>query len=65
MYLYIQSHKLISSFINKLMNDKNYTALLTEIKQKIQEAQIKTVMAANSQMLFLYWQLGNLIIQNQ
>ena len=47
------------------MIDKKYIALLTEIKQKIKEAQVKTVMAANSQMLLLYWQLGNFIIQNQ
>ncbi len=42
-----------------------YDHLLAEIKGKIKEAQVKTVMAANSQMLLLYWQLGNIIIQNQ
>lgn len=47
------------------MADKKYVALLQELKQRINEAQVKTVMAANSQMLLLYWQLGNLIIQNQ
>ncbi len=36
-----------------------YKELLQEVKFKIQHAQIKTVMAANSQMLLLYWQLGN------
>ena len=47
------------------MADKKYIALLKELKQRINEAQVKTVMAANSQMLLLYWQLGNIIIQNQ
>ena len=47
------------------MADKKYLALLKELKQRINEAQVKTVMAANSQMLLLYWQLGNIIIQNQ
>ena len=47
------------------MVDKKYIALLKELQQKISEAQVKTVMAANSQMLLLYWQLGNSIIQNQ
>jgi predicted nuclease of restriction endonuclease-like (RecB) superfamily len=42
-----------------------YGNLLAEVKGKIRDAQVKTVMAANSQMLLLYWQLGNLIIQNQ
>ncbi len=47
------------------MADKKYVALLKELKQRINEAQIHTVMAANRQMLLLYWQLGNIIIQNQ
>ena len=42
-----------------------YKELLQEVKFKIQHAQIKTVMAANSQMLLLYWQLGNYILANQ
>ena len=48
-----------------IMGYKNYKDLLTEIKSRIQEAQLKTIMAANSQMLLLYWQMGNYIIQNQ
>jgi len=47
------------------MRNDNYIKLFTEIKQKIKEAQLKTVVAANSQMLLLYWQLGNYIIANQ
>jgi predicted nuclease of restriction endonuclease-like (RecB) superfamily len=45
--------------------DNDYKNLLSTIKQKIQTAQVKTVVAANSQMLFLYWEMGNYIIQNQ
>lgn len=47
------------------MKNKRYIELLSEIKQKIKEAQLKTVLAANSQMLLLYWQLGNYILTNQ
>ena len=47
------------------MKNETYIKLFTEIKQKIKEAQLKTAVAANSQMLFLYWQLGNFIIANQ
>lgn len=47
------------------MTYKNYKDLFAGVKAKIQEAQLKTVMAANSQMLWLYWQLGNYILQNQ
>ncbi len=43
----------------------NYKELLFEIKIKVREAQLKSVMAANSQMLLLYWQMGRYILQNQ
>ena len=45
--------------------DKTYKQLFTEVKQAIKEAQVKTVMAANSRMLCLYWQLGNYIVESQ
>lgn len=47
------------------MKNDTYINLLVEIKQRIQQAQLKTAIAANSQMLLLYWQLGNFIIENQ
>lgn len=47
------------------MPHQNYKDLLAEIKTKVKEAQLKTVMAANSQMLWLYWQMGNYILQHQ
>ena len=47
------------------MKQKNYIQFLAEVKQKIKEAQLKTVIAANGQMLFLYWQMGNYILSNQ
>ncbi len=37
---------------------QNYKELLSEIKSKVRVAQLKSVMAANSQMLLLYWQMG-------
>ena len=42
-----------------------YAQLLAFVKERIQQAQIKTVAVANSQMLWLYWQLGNTILANQ
>jgi predicted nuclease of restriction endonuclease-like (RecB) superfamily len=45
--------------------ENDYKDLLSNIKQKVKNAQLKTVVAANSQMLFLYWEMGNYIIQNQ
>ena len=46
------------------MQAKDYSKLLAHIKAQIQTAQIRTASAANSQMLLLYWQLGNLILDN-
>jgi len=47
------------------MKDKQYTNFISEIKKKVLDAQLKTVVAANSQMLLLYWQLGRMILENQ
>jgi len=47
------------------MKDKEYTLLLAFVKDRIQQAQVKTVAVANSQMLWLYWQLGNTILASQ
>lgn len=47
------------------MSEKTYTDFLADAKLKIKNAQLKTVIAANSQMLYLYWQIGNLILQYQ
>jgi hypothetical protein len=41
----------LGEFLNAKMNYKNSKDLLTEIKVKVREAQLKTVMAANAQML--------------
>jgi predicted nuclease of restriction endonuclease-like (RecB) superfamily len=74
---YLRSYSLLSKIliapdgelillIKKLFPmDNDYKDLLSNIKQKVNQAQLKTVVAANSQMLFLYWEMGNYIIQNQ
>lgn len=43
----------------------NYKLILKELKQLIAQSQVKTVIAANKQMLWLYWRIGNEIIQQQ
>jgi predicted nuclease of restriction endonuclease-like (RecB) superfamily len=45
--------------------DTEYLKLINTIKQKVRDAQLKSVVAANSQMLLLYWHLGNYILENQ
>ena len=44
---------------------QNYTSLLTTIKQRIQNAQVRTALAGNVSMLMLYWDVGNLLVVRQ
>ena len=43
----------------------NYNTILAQIKERIAYAQVKTATASNKQMLLLYWQIGNEIIEQQ
>jgi predicted nuclease of restriction endonuclease-like (RecB) superfamily len=42
-----------------------YAALLGKIKRRIQEERLRTVMAANSAMVLMYWDIGRLILDRQ
>lgn len=44
---------------------QEYMTVLNEIKKKVQQAQLKTVIAANKHMLYLYWDMGNYILRHQ
>lgn len=46
-------------------NTKDYASLLIEIKQQVKQSQLKAVISANSQMLYMYWYIGNHILQMQ
>ena len=42
-----------------------YQNLLADIKQRILSSKLKAVLSVNSEMIFLYWQIGNSIAQKQ
>ncbi len=44
---------------------KHYTAFLKEVKAKIQGAQIKAAIKVNSELIRLYWEIGNSVYQKQ
>jgi predicted nuclease of restriction endonuclease-like (RecB) superfamily len=44
---------------------EGYIDWLKEIKERIRSAQQKTVLAANSEMIALYWQIGREILERQ
>jgi predicted nuclease of restriction endonuclease-like (RecB) superfamily len=49
--------------IMKALQEETYQGLLAELKQKISEAQVKAVVSVNRQLLYLYYEVGQLITQ--
>ncbi len=47
------------------MTGTTYISLISEIKIRIREAQVKATLAANAQMITMYWDIGNLILNRQ
>nr|WP_199306918.1 PDDEXK nuclease domain-containing protein [Pseudanabaena sp. FACHB-2040] len=45
--------------------DDRYIALLSDLKTRIQRAQIRAVLAVNQEMIILYWQIGRVILEQQ
>jgi predicted nuclease of restriction endonuclease-like (RecB) superfamily len=45
----------------KLMKTSDFALLLSEVKQRIQLAQTKAVLAVNSELVRLYWDIGRII----
>jgi predicted nuclease of restriction endonuclease-like (RecB) superfamily len=43
----------------------DYPRVLTNIKQKIQTAQVKAVFSVNKELLTLYWTIGEIIVQQE
>ncbi len=43
----------------------SYATTLTEIKQRLQEARLRTVLAANSALVLTYWEIGQVILTRQ
>ncbi len=48
--------------MNRFPTNPSYRQLFREIKQKIQETQIKAMVTVNQQMIFLYWEIGKAIL---
>jgi len=47
-----------------LINDNNYISVVSDIKAQIKKAQYKAVLAANSELITLYWNIGVIINAN-
>ncbi|HAN21927.1 MAG: DUF1016 domain-containing protein [Candidatus Margulisiibacteriota bacterium] len=51
--------------MSNIKPDKSYIDTLSLIKQKIKTAQIKATLSVNAEMLLLYWDIGNTILEQQ
>ncbi len=49
----------------ELLQQKNYTDLVSSLKQRITNAQIKAALAANTELVHLYWDMGKSILEGQ
>ena len=50
---------------SELFSDPDYVLWLTEIKEKIKEKQVRAALQVNTELLGLYWELGNAITEKQ
>jgi predicted nuclease of restriction endonuclease-like (RecB) superfamily len=50
---------------SRLISDADYSAFIKDVKQRIQTAQIKAAVRVNQELLTLYWDLGEQIIEKQ
>mgnify|MGYP000135594747 CR=1 FL=1 len=50
---------------NHLRKSSDFTLLLSEVKQRIQRAQTQAVLAVNSELVRLYWDIGRIIDARQ
>lgn len=57
--------KLLEQTETSLHLDTEYKNFLTNIKDRLKKAQIKAALAANSELIKFYWQLGTELIEKQ
>lgn len=55
----------VSKHMKNLTYNHHYQQLLADVKQRIQQAQAKVAIAANQELLLLYWEKGTLILERQ
>lgn len=47
------------------LTPNNYLHIITELKNKIKQAKINTAFSVNRELLAVYWEIGNTILQQQ
>lgn len=57
--------KLVEKTETLLQMDSEYRNFLIQIKDRLKRAQIRAALAANSELIKFYWELGNELIEKQ
>ena len=45
--------------------NKNYANIVSRLKEKIKQTRLQAVVVVNKQLIDLYWEIGNTILQQQ
>ncbi|MEI6627887.1 MAG: DUF1016 N-terminal domain-containing protein [Alphaproteobacteria bacterium] len=51
--------------MNDIMNSKDYTTFLNDIKKDIQTYQVRAALAVNQGLVLLHWRIGNGLLEKQ
>ena len=46
---------------SQVLEIKEYAQILVDIKSRVQQAQVKAVLAANKELLMMYWDIGKML----
>jgi predicted nuclease of restriction endonuclease-like (RecB) superfamily len=57
--------KTMSEDLSTPFNEANYAQLLNQVKSRIHEARVRAGLAANRELVALYWGVGKLIVERQ
>ena len=59
------TRKKLAPAVRDIRRGKDYPALLAEVKARIQYAQYAALRAVNKELVGLYWDIGQLIVERQ
>lgn len=51
--------------MNSVLDKKDYGQILQNLKEKIRQTRLRAAFTVNAQLLQLYWEIGNTILQQQ
>ncbi|MDY6837382.1 MAG: DUF1016 N-terminal domain-containing protein [Thermodesulfobacteriota bacterium] len=51
--------------LSATFNEANYVQLLNQVKSRIRQARVRAGLAANKELIALYWAVGKLIVKRQ